>query len=99
MVLNESRPDMDRHARRRGAASALTTATATTISCRKDRRRPSLFLPRCPEAVHTLTKMQGINCAHGKFSFRIAACTNGAPLFVSLSEVRTFEKRTPLATG
>src|ERR1700730_8894765 len=34
----ESRPDMDSHARRRGAASALTTATATTISCRKDRR-------------------------------------------------------------
>jgi hypothetical protein len=28
-----------------------------------------VFLPRRPETVHTPVKMQGINHAHGKFSF------------------------------
>ena len=85
MVLDGSRPDMDRHARRRGSASALTAATAATINCRKDRQCPSVFLPRGPEAVHMPVKMQGVNYAHGKSSFRL----------FSRSEGSTFEKRIP----
>jgi hypothetical protein len=85
MVLDGSRPDMDRHARRRGSASTLTAATAATINCRNDRQCPSVFLPRGPEAVHMPVKMQGVNYAHGKSSFRL----------FSRSEGSTFEKRIP----
>jgi hypothetical protein len=38
MVFNQSQPDMDRHARGRGSASALTAAIAAAINWRKDRR-------------------------------------------------------------
>jgi len=85
MVLDGSRPGMDRHARRRGSASALTAATAATINCRKDRQCPSVFLPQGPETVHMPVKMQGVNYAHGKSSFRL----------FSRSEGSTFEKRIP----
>jgi hypothetical protein len=85
MVLDGSRPGMDRHARRRGSASALTAATAATINCRKDRQCPSVFLPQGPETVHMPVKMQGVNYAHGKTSFRL----------FSRSEGSTFEKRIP----
>ena len=36
-----------------------------------------MFLPRGPETVHTLMEIQGINYAHGKFSFRIGVWANG----------------------
>jgi hypothetical protein len=85
MVLDGSRPDMDGHARRRGSASALTARTAATMNCRKDRRCPSVFLPQGPETVHMPVKMQGVNYAHGKSSFRL----------FSRSEGSTFEKRIP----
>jgi hypothetical protein len=86
MVLDGSRPDMDRHARRRGSASALTAGTAATINCRKDRRCPSVFLPQGPETVHMPVKMQGVNYSHG---------TIFLPVTFSRSEGSTFEKRIP----
>ena len=86
MVLDGSRPDMDRHARRRGSASALTAATAATINCRKDRQCPSVFLPQGPETVHMPVKMQGVNYSHG---------TIFLPVTFSRSEGSTFEKRIP----
>ena len=96
MVFNEARPDIDRHARRRGSASALTAATAATIICRKDRCCPSVFLPQGPETVHTPMKMQGVNYAHVKFSFRVGSlifcgpvrsddvCRSGVPCSLAL---------------
>ena len=86
MVFNEARPDIDRHARRRGSASALTAATAATIICRKDRCYSPVFLPQGPETVHMPVKMQGVNYSHG---------TIFLPVTFSRSEGSTFEKRIP----
>ena len=51
-----------------------------------------MFLSRGPETVHTLMEIQGINYAHGKFSFRIGVWANGG---VTILAFQRIDLRTP----